>query len=397
MANLDAFLERARPYAVKGLKRFARDLGKAWASRDACAEGHVDAEDSAIELVTMHSAKGLEWPVIIPINTATLRRSPEPFVHRPSDDTLHWVLGEVAPPDLRLAMQVDDESLAREQERLLYVACTRARDLLILPQLPGAGQNSWARMVDLARAELPVFDVAKLQPGSTYETALEPPNRQTAEIFEAEAATIAEAITRLTWLRPSDHDPDRIPLAEAAALEVADAPEAEIPVGPGRIRGLILHKLMEEILTGEIEETLPVLAKRAETLISELAVEQDAEAEAPAKEEIAATALRTLQLPDIAVLRNALVPELPVYDMLDEDARCTALAGRADAIALEAGEPSVVLDWKSDVAPTSEDISMHAGQLRHYMAAVGAARGALVYMTPGTVHWVEAEPRMSAA
>jgi ATP-dependent exoDNAse (exonuclease V) beta subunit len=393
MANLDAFLERARPYAVKGLKRFARDLGKAWASRDACAEGHVDAEDSAIELVTMHSAKGLEWPVIIPINTATLRRSPEPFVHRPSDDTLHWVLGEVAPPDLRLAMQADDESLAREQERLLYVACTRARDLLILPQLPGAGQNSWARIVDLAHAELPVFDVAKLPPGSTYETALEPPNRQTAEIFEAEAAKIAEGITRLTWLKPSEHDRDRIPLAEAVSLEVADAPEAESPVGPGRVRGLILHKLMEEILTGEIEETLPVLAKRAEILISELAIEQDVEAEAPAKEEIAATALRTLQLPDIAVLRHALVPELPVYGMLDTG--CTALTGRADAIAIQAGAASIVLDWKSDVAPTIEDIAVHAGQLRHYIAAVGAPRGALVYMTPRTVHWVEAEPRIS--
>jgi ATP-dependent exoDNAse (exonuclease V) beta subunit len=397
MANLDAFLERARPYVVKGLKRFARDLGKAWALRDACAEGPVDAEDSAIELVTMHSAKGLEWPVIIPINTATLRRSPEPFVHRPSDDTLHWVLGEVAPPDLRVAMQADDESLTREQERLLYVACTRARDLLILPELPGAGQNSWARMVDLAHAELPVFDVAKLQSRSTYEARPELPNRQSAETFDTEAATITEAITRLTWLRPSDHDPDRIAISEAAALDVSDVPETERPVGPGRVRGLILHKLMEEILTGEIEEKLPVLARRAETLILELATPQDAEADTPAKAEIAATALRTLQLPDIAVLLHALVPELPVYGTLDEDTGCTALAGRADAIAMEAGEASVVLDWKSDVAPTTEDIATHAGQLRHYMAAVGAPRGALVYMTPGTVHWVEAEPRISAA
>jgi hypothetical protein len=32
----------------------------------------------------------------------------------------------------------------------LYVACTRARDFLILPELSGASQNSWARMVDFA-------------------------------------------------------------------------------------------------------------------------------------------------------------------------------------------------------------------------------------------------------
>jgi CRISPR-associated exonuclease Cas4 len=141
-ANVDALLELARPYAVKGLKRFARDLTKNRVSHESFGEGRVDAESDAIQVVTMHSAKGLEWPVVIPINTATLRRSREPFVHCPSDDTLHWMLGDVRPPDLDHALRADDESLAREQERLLYVAGTRARDLLILPVLSGASQNS---------------------------------------------------------------------------------------------------------------------------------------------------------------------------------------------------------------------------------------------------------------
>jgi hypothetical protein len=50
-----------------------------------------------------------------------------------------------------------------------------------------------------------------------------------------------------------------------------------------------------------------------------------------------------------------------------------------------------VVDWKSDVAPTAKDFRAHADQIRHYMAALDAARGALVYMTSGTVLWVEAE------
>jgi hypothetical protein len=75
--------------------------------------------------------------------------------------------------------------------------------------------------------------------------------------------------------------------------------------------------------------------------------------------------------------------------MFDRDR--TALAGRADAIALVDGLASVVLDWKSDIAPTSEDTQAHAAQPRRYMTAVGVERGALVYMTSGVVHWITAQ------
>ena len=70
-------------------------------------------------------------------------------MHRADDDTLHWVIGDVVPPELRAALETDDESLMRERERLWYVACTRARELLIVPELPQAEQKSWARIVDL--------------------------------------------------------------------------------------------------------------------------------------------------------------------------------------------------------------------------------------------------------
>ena len=86
-ANVEAFLERVRPYDVKGLKHFARDVSRDWRDGSAYNEGRVDAEGDAIEIITIHSAKGLEWPVVIPINTATMLRSREPFVYRPNDNT----------------------------------------------------------------------------------------------------------------------------------------------------------------------------------------------------------------------------------------------------------------------------------------------------------------------
>ncbi len=161
-ANIEAVLERARPYGVKGLKRFVRDISRDWHDGAAANEGRVDAEGDAIELITVHSAKGLEWPVVIPINTATLLRSREPFVHRSDDDTLHWVIGDVVPPELLAALETDDESFMRERERLWYVACTRACELLIIPELPQAERRSWARVLDMACDVLPTLDLSRL-------------------------------------------------------------------------------------------------------------------------------------------------------------------------------------------------------------------------------------------
>ena len=99
-------------------------------------EGRIDAAEDAIEIVTIHSAKGLEWPVVIPINSTTELYRGDQFVHRQSDNTLHWMLGGVAPPDLAAARAEESKEEADQRERIWYVACTRARDLLISPTFP---------------------------------------------------------------------------------------------------------------------------------------------------------------------------------------------------------------------------------------------------------------------
>jgi CRISPR-associated exonuclease Cas4 len=387
-SNVAAFLERAQSYGVKGLKRFVRDLTKEWEAGTSADEGHVDTERDAIQIVTIHSAKGLEWPVVIPINTSTLLRSREQFVHRESDDTIHWMVGDVAPPGLRPALDADDECLARERERIWYVACTRAKELLVVSQLSAAGQNSWARVVDLAHAELPALDPSKLV-HARFLPAIDPPNVQTAEIFDAERATITTVAKPIRWLTPSDQDSDRIPITQAVAVDVGETPERELPVGPGRVRGLVLHKLMEEVLTGELQENLNAFMRRAKELLIELPIDPASMGTLPVPEEMASTAWKTLELSEIVALRAGLRPEMPVYAMLENDTSETALAGRADAIAYDNDQPSTVLDWKSDVAPTNQDIQTHARQLSDYMVATGAPRGALVYMTSGTVHWID--------
>jgi hypothetical protein len=80
---------------------------------------------------------------------------------------------------------------------------------------------------------------------------------------------------------------------------------------------------------------------------------------------------------------------LPKFDTLELDSP-GGLVGEALAMAFQDGQPVVVLDWKSDVAPSKQDTRDHAAQLSDYLRATGVSRGAVVYMTSGVIRWVSA-------
>jgi hypothetical protein len=63
-------------------------------------------------------------------------------------------------------------------------------------------------------------------------------------------------------------------------------------VGAGRVRGLLLHKLMEEVLTGELAEDIVSFAGRARALLAELVLDAAESGALPDCDEIAATPAR---------------------------------------------------------------------------------------------------------
>lgn len=389
LANVDVFLELARAYDVRGLKHFVRDMTHDWAQRKQRAEGRVEAAGEAIDIVTIHSSKGLEWPVVILINTITRFPPRGEFLHRPSDDTLHWVLGDVVPPDLNAALEEDEESEKRERERLFYVAFTRARDLLILPKVPRTSDMSWTEIVQDPFQDLPEHDVSTFE-RKELRLPTEGRNEQSAEVFAQQRRTIEDGIRPVTWLRPSLDDLDRVPTSELLASETEDGIDTLVAVGAGRVRGLVLHKLMEEVLSGELAEDVEALVERAGELLSELVNVDYIPAAMPDPLELGTTIARTLALPEIAPLRHGLVAEVPVFATLN-DVAPLSLAGRIDALYIEDNQPSIVFDWKSDVNASERDVEIHAAQLRVYMRATRAPRGALVYLSSGQVHWLVAK------
>lgn len=387
LANLDALIEMARPYNVAGLRAFVRNLQSDWELRTQRSEGRIDASDEAVEIVTIHSSKGLEWPVVIPINTSTQFPPPPQFIHRRSDDTLHWVLGGVMPPELAAARDEEKREELLEHQRMWYVACTRARDLLIIPHLPEASPQSWSKLLDLGHASLPELDLASL-PAPARPPATAAANGQTGAQFAEEAQRVSEAAPPLEWRRPSSHDQDRAEILEPTARTIDDAFEFVQPPGGGRLRGIVLHKLMEEFLTGELDDGDPAMVEeRADTLLRELTgLGGEAPASHPDPAEMARTASRTLQFKDVAALRPHLVSEVPIWSR-SRDPILTA--GRADAVAVREGVLLAVLDWKSDVSPSREDRSGHIAQLTDYVTSIAAPKGAIVYMSLGEVVWIE--------
>jgi CRISPR-associated exonuclease Cas4 len=384
LANLDALIERARSYGVAGLRAFVRELQSDWERGTRAPEGRVDAAEHAIEIVTIHSAKGLEWPVVIPINSTTELYKPDQFVHRQSDNSLHWMLGGVAPPDLAAARAEESLEDANQRERIWYVACTRARDLLILPYVPQASKDSWFSSIDLRQQDVPELDLSDFAP-SDVRSAVAQSNGQSADVFESERRKVEESAPPVVWRRPSDHDQDRLgnPLDN---IVVADALAEHLEVvGAGALRGIVLHKLMEEFLTGELNADEEAAVARAQELLGQLQTDADDEGPHPDPAEMARCALRALALPEIAAIRSCLVPEVAIWSA-DEG---YLVAGRADALAIRGGQVEVAIDWKSDINPTSAVRNGYAAQLRNYLTATGAERGLLAFLSLGEIAWVD--------
>lgn len=155
----------------------------------------------------------------------------------------------------------------------------------------------------------------------------------------------------------------------------------------GLERGLLLHKLIEEVLTGETQEKPPALTSRAEILVQSLNQPIGKE---PSRginpDELAATVVRALSLPEIAALRPRLLPELPVYAFDITTGWENVIFGIADAVALDAsGKPHKIVDWKSDINPSAEVIEHYKAQVRSYLHMTDIKNGLIVLATPGTV------------
>lgn len=147
LANVYRLVEYARSYEQTGgisFRGFVDELAARAQRMESPEAAVIDESADGVRLLTVHSAKGLEFPIVILGDmTANLAaRDPDRYIdseRRLCATRLLWC----APWELT---DHDAEERARERSegiRVLYVAATRARDLLVVPAVGDKEMDGW--------------------------------------------------------------------------------------------------------------------------------------------------------------------------------------------------------------------------------------------------------------
>ena len=147
LANVLHVAELARQYETGGgisFRGFIDELRAAAASEGAEAP-ILESSSDGVRLMTVHKAKGLEFPVVILADlTCHMSRSDASRYLDAGRRLCAMKIGGWAPHELH---EHEHEEVARDQAegvRLAYVAATRARDLLVVPALgDGPWEGGW--------------------------------------------------------------------------------------------------------------------------------------------------------------------------------------------------------------------------------------------------------------
>jgi len=147
LANVMRVLDDARRFEAQGatsFRAFTKRLDDA-AERGGAAEAPVVEEGTdGVRIMTVHKAKGLEFPVVILVDPTCPLRQREPSRYVDAEKRL-WVgpLAGCTPVEL---LEQRERVLRHDEEeavRLLYVAATRARDLLVIPAVGDEPTEGW--------------------------------------------------------------------------------------------------------------------------------------------------------------------------------------------------------------------------------------------------------------
>ena len=297
----------------------------------------IESDDDAIRVMTMHAAKGLEFPVVLlPETDGTAPRLSQPFTVI-EHERRHLYIG--ARPGWHDQIAVDARQQGLEEElRLLYVGLTRARHLTIAWHVSDATRRSTEGPLSVLlkqhgsshrRGSPPGPIVVPFVHDSLLDETVPPPTAAPGSINplpELRLATMDRVIDR-TWRRTSysgltqslhesgmhvaSDEPAELDLTPQPPVvpELAQpSPMATLPAGTGF--GTLVHAALEHLdwAPGHVEQA-------AAGLMAELGPANGLEA---AESATLASALVSVCRTPLQPLTGLCLSELPVSDRLPE-------------------------------------------------------------------------------
>jgi ATP-dependent helicase/nuclease subunit A len=376
IANLEKVVALARQAATLGiltLRGFTRLLEErmAGAGEEPDLPTARPGDPDTVRVLSIHKAKGLEAPIVLLYDQAA-------NLMTRSDVIPLWEEKQVAvgflegfrPPGWRDLAERDKARAWAEGRRLLYVACTRARDFLVVPRPPAdarAGsfwRDLWPFLDVSPPTDVAEVDAATIPVPLRAESPLDVAQLSAAAGGDPVAARWQSARKRL--LSAASERPFLPVAATRRAAGVAPAPVAA-GSGGGREFGRLVHRVLEWI---PFEDGAPEgAAAMARALGPTFGL--DEEAARRAGEHLA----RALALPVMARARRAsrLWRELPLW--IPEDG--ALVEGVVDLVFEEEGG-LVVVDYKTDHVADADALAQaahHAPQLQVYGRGLAQATG----------------------
>ena len=155
LANVLHIADLARRYEMEGglsFRGFVDTLHEASGRADSPEAPILEEGSEGVRLMTVHKAKGLEFPVVILADIGCKLSQDEASRYLDSTRKLCAIrIGGWSPVDL---LEHNEEEAKRDEAegvRLAYVAATRARDLLVVPAVgDGAYDKGWVRPLNRA-------------------------------------------------------------------------------------------------------------------------------------------------------------------------------------------------------------------------------------------------------
>ncbi len=327
-------------------------------------------DPDTVRILSIHKAKGLEAPVVALYDTADDLRTDVDLVAQ-------WAEGTIAvgfragcqPPGWDVLSAREKVRAGAEARRLLYVACTRARDLLVIPSPPKDARVGafWKDLI----AQLPArsdADVRVVDAGDPPAVEREERGGELRELSEAGGGDAAGAhwdARRAELLEAAGHRPFVPTSVTRAALRQAPAAVAIAAATGGRDFGSLVHRILEWVPLAEPERVRGM----AEALAPSFGLDAASAARA------ATAAERALALPVMQRARAAarVWRELPLW--FPEGAEL--LEGVIDLVFEEDGA-LVLVDYKTDGIAAEQALAQaahHAPQLQLYGRGLAQALG----------------------